>query len=209
MKQAPTVVPTKFEEVFRDYYAYVVNICMKAGIDPQDAEDSASYILAKFYERDMVSEYDPDYQTTYQGKAHGVKFPSYLSGFVLLYLRHHKDRQRIHQAREGLSLDTPLDDETTLADFLLSPITPHFTEELEKEELVAFIHRRLIQPDVRFRSNNTTPTLLFGLMVDQVNEYGQLNIPELAELHQVTERLAYSWVAKLRPYIREAVEAHG
>lgn len=201
----PYTTPETFTEVFRDYYQHVISWVIKLGINPQNAEDIASSILMRFYERDALSFYDPDFQIQHGDVIHDAKFKPFLSSFVYRYVQHYREREQTHMNREGLSLNAPAGEGETWADILLPSYEDQY-DGLELAEVLAAIWKRISLPDVNLGTKKTSPQLLFGLMLYQIEERGVTDAEELALLYGVSAVAVKKWRIKLRTYIAEALE---
>jgi len=94
--------PESYEQLFDEYFNYTVGLVKKLGIDPQRAEDVASSIILRFYERDFLSKFDPTLVFDYKGSKRPARFKSFLNAFVSVYCRHYRQRQNIEKSREPL-----------------------------------------------------------------------------------------------------------
>src|SRR5215216_488189 len=96
------IAPGSYDELFRNYYPFVVGLVGKQGIAVDNREDVASEILLRFYERDFLNEFNPDLTFEVKGRIVRARFKSFLSAFVVNYVRSHRDRQNLRLRREPL-----------------------------------------------------------------------------------------------------------
>jgi hypothetical protein len=111
-----TGAPKDYAELYEHYFAMMVSIVAKAGINAADTEDVAMEILLKFMEKDALSWYDPqklvDVGATPKLKGEQMrtaKFQGLLRRFTSLYVRQHLDKQMARERREPshAKLDAP------------------------------------------------------------------------------------------------------
>ena len=101
------LVPSTFEELYKHYYPYVARLVATSGIPHQDVDDVTQTLLAIFYEKGVLEDFDPEYTSVYQGTTRRALFRTFLSGFVKTYVRHHRERLMIHAHREPTLLNAP------------------------------------------------------------------------------------------------------
>lgn len=196
-------VPSDFSDLYEHYYAYVVRLIQSRGVLGEEADDIAMTILATFFEKDALSDFDPERE---------VKFGSFLSGFVLIYLRHHRDMLYKRKNREPVILDRPVGDEnnpTTLRDVL-------FTEkvnvsEVEYADLLYSDLVRAVDQHLGALPRNSRSTVdlqtLFRLVVAQVEQYGKIDLAELSEIFGVTKNGVSYWLPTLRDEVAKVLAA--
>jgi hypothetical protein len=109
LTERDNTAPTNYEALFDMYYDYVCKLVRKFGIDEQNKEDVASDVLLRFYERNFLEKFDPDFVTEYNGEIKPARFQSFLNAFVSLYVRGHRGNQKLRKDREPLMVDKPLD----------------------------------------------------------------------------------------------------
>lgn len=188
-------VPTDFSDMFEHYYPYVVALVRRRGILPQSAEDVAMTILTKFFEKNALEDYRPEFTTAHDGIVRSARFPTFLSGFVLAYLRHYQHRQGVHLRRESMALeDAPLS-------FLWSQGT---FEETEAQDFITSVTRHLqkIPPTPR---SKVAMADLFEAIVRQVELTGDISVTELAQTFGVSATSVRNWLAVLREEIGEVI----
>lgn len=98
--------PKDYADLFRTYYAYVVNLCAQFGIDENNKEDAACEILLRFMERQSLEKFDPELRFDYRGELRPARFKSYLSRAVDMYSRGLRDKQKKLARREQQICDT-------------------------------------------------------------------------------------------------------
>jgi hypothetical protein len=99
--------PPDYDALFRLYYHFVVALVRKNGIDESSKEDVASEILTRFYERGFLEKFDPTLVFERDGQKRPARFKTFLSCFVVLYVKSHRDRQVKRHDRELLIMDKP------------------------------------------------------------------------------------------------------
>lgn len=202
------VAPVSYEELFRNYYSFVVGLVGKQGISPDNREDVASEILLRFYERDFLNEFDPSLTFEVNGKTVKARFKSFLSAFVVNYVRSHRDRQNLRAKREPLIVDG-----SDRSDYILQGTDSsamHYEDDyssLYEEELVAKLRAYLVTVPRKSRQDQCDLPRLFDAIVDQVRRNGKYSVKELQEVFGVSPTAIHSWLGWLRQNITQALEA--
>lgn len=109
-----TGCPDNYSEMFERYFGMVRSVVTKSGIAPEDVEDVAMEIIAKFIQKEGLESYDPT-------RLHEVKnprtagpakrtarFSSMLRGFAATYVLQHRDKQAIRHRKEPYRLEKPV-----------------------------------------------------------------------------------------------------
>lgn len=189
-----STVPESNAEVFAEYYPHVKYLVSRAGIRPDYVEDYAMMLMEKFIAKNVLDDYDPTHVSEVAGEARTASFRTFFSGFVTAYLRHYAERDRINARRSLLSTDMPVkitQDDTSDNTFLdlIFPVQPD-TEALEVDDLIRTVRLRL--------AGNKKMLLFLDLLLLQVEEYGEIDVKELAEMFEVTTSTIHNWKSKLR-----------
>ncbi len=196
----PDIIPANYDELFTAYYDYVVSLVVTSGIDVQNAEDVAMTILATFFEKDVLSDFDPNRHIEYGGVVRKAVFRTFLSGFVKIYVRHYRDRQNISKSREPIILDTPMNDGTdsgALIDFIgLVHNDDHSGVSYDRFVRSVSNHLSTIKP--AGHAAKCTLSVFFEAVASQVKQTGHLNVIELANSLGMGETSAYNWLHRLR-----------
>ncbi len=209
--------PTDYAELFQKYYRYVVILVRRCGIDDSRKEDVASDILLRFFERDFLNKFDPTMVFNHDGQDRPARFKSFLTKFVLVYLRGYKDKQFRQSSRELLLCDMPLtstrlgwpgDSNSTWLEVFGTPepgadtdVLADMDEQLLVDELRAYIKQ------VPRRSQFDTCDLLalFDSVIRQVREQGTWNVNELRAEFNVSATAMHSWLWWLRANLAAAL----
>lgn len=201
MTRTSNIVPTSYDELFRHYFPYVKAMVLKYKVPYEVHEDVAMTLLAKFIENDMLGQFDSE-RVGNTGKP--VQFSSFLSGFIVAYVRYHA--QKAHKA---VDIERQYIDEPVYTD--PNDATPWLDDRgfkheddlsgIEYDMLVHTIRLHLARIPVKRKKNFL---LLFDLVLDQMEERGRIHIRELATLFEVSEPLVQSWMKELRKHIKKA-----
>ena len=205
-----TVAPSSYDELFRNYYSFVVGLVGKQGIAPDNREDVASEILLRFYERDFLNEFNPELTFEVKGKVVRARFKSFLSAFVVNYVRSHRDRQNLRMRREPLIIDGPLlGSESSFGSPGHLAIEPHEDDysALYEEELVVKLREYLKVVPRKSRQDQCDLLKLFDAVVEQVRKNGKYSVKELQVIFGVSPTAIHSWLGWLRQNITEALES--
>lgn len=199
-KRTTPPTPTDYTELFDNYYDYVQRLLYRAGIERQNLEDVSMSILLKFYEKDVLSDYSPEYKAVHNGVEKTATFMSFLSGFVLLYARHYRDRQNIMAKRSHAFPET--DSEAPPA--FPTAVVPEY-DNLYMEDLVHTVSAHLNDvprlPRARFDLSD-----LFPRVVRQVEENGAISSTELAAEFGVTSETIRNRLKDLRTEVKVALD---
>jgi DNA-directed RNA polymerase specialized sigma24 family protein len=212
-----TSAPSSYDELFRTYYAFVVGLVGKQGIAPDNREDVASEILLRFYERDFLAEFDPSLTFEVKGKVVKARFKSFLSAFVVNYVRSHRDRQNLRMKREPLIVDSvptmdfvgPSPSSNYLSSKSCAGDSSFYEDDysaLDEEELVEFLRAYLTQVPRKSRQDQCDLLALFDAVVTQIRNNGKYSVKELQAIFNVSPTAIHSWLGWLRQNIKEALE---
>jgi DNA-directed RNA polymerase specialized sigma24 family protein len=212
-----TTAPESYDELFRNYYSFVVGLVGKQGIAPDNREDVASEILLRFYERDFLNEFNPDLSFEVNGKVVKARFKSFLSAFVVNYVRSHRDRQNLRAKREPLTIDGGYVE--AISDIGDSGVTPlpkavagetFFYEDdysgLYEKELVSYLRDYLSKVPRKSRQDQCDLVRLFDAVVCQARTNGKYSVKELQRIFNVSPTAIHSWLGWLRQNITLALE---
>jgi hypothetical protein len=205
------ITPTSYDEVFRHYYPMILGLVKKFGILPEQREDVAMTILAKFIEHDALNDFDPK---RIGGNGSPMRFQSFLSGFVVSYIRWHVEKQALLRKRELTLVDQPLSEhgrsEENVGDSNISWLDLRMQHEdhheyLEAQEALNTVRTHLKKLPVT-KGQGDLLTLL-DLIQLQMKEVGKISATELAELYGVSSVSVRSWMSKLKSQATVALQA--
>ena len=205
-------VPTNYSEVFSLYYPYIIKLVRKAGIDSQNVEDVAMQLLTKFYEKDVLSDYNPEFTSSHSGVVRSANFNTFLAGFVFSYIRYLKGRQELNKNREPTLVDSSISSTSENSSSDLPWIVQHGLrhedthEELELEELILRINAHLARVTSKSSKDRCDLGMLFTVVQKQIYEQGKLNVAELAEVFGVSATSIQNWMKRLRGQISLVME---
>lgn len=209
MRLVEDYVPTSYADLFNHYYPFMVKLVKRMGIDGGNAEDVASTILIKLLEKDALNYYDPSYISEHSGVKRRAVFRSFLSGFVVSYVRHYRDRQQLLKQREVMSANQLVSEPGTSSPAewitVFGPTHTDDYESLHYGELVSRIKAQLKSYVPKSKADKSDLPLLFDMILLQMEETGSLNVLELAELFGVSKPTIYAWVTKLQQEILEVL----
>lgn len=205
--------PKDYAELFRIYYVYVVRLVHKHGIDENHKEDVASDILAKFFERGFLEVFDPSLSFPYKGEMRPARFRSFLSKFVLRYLRGHLDKQKRNARREWNVCDLLVEGPITggvgvrWVDIYGEPHPDHEDEVLDgviSDDLIRGLRDYLADVPPRNEYDRCDLVVLFDAMVEQIKDKGEYDMYALAQRFGVSYTTAHNWMWMLRAHLCEA-----
>lgn len=197
MSATTTDAPANNAEVFTQYHRYVKYLIARYGFHPENVEDMASLMFVKFMEKDVLSDYDPNYEWTGSGRKN--PFVYFLSSWVRQYLYHYKTREKIRSDAE-ISLDQPLESGDLWADVYLEPSND--LTDRETVELLADI-RRYVVDEKPMRACSMQE--FYDECLRHVEIYGKVNQSILAEHFGVTDTSIQNWLKRLRQCFAKAM----
>lgn len=206
------VIPSDYAELFREYYLYVTLLVRKAGIPKDEAEDVAMSILTTFMERDALREYDPELRVMRGGAERTTLFRTFLGGFVLIYVRHYRERLNVRRSREGLSTETVMfteaesGHEVTLIDLEAEPVIENY-DALMTEDLINDIRQHIATVPNRNANDRMDMPQLFEVILKQIAEHDQIRTQELSDTFGISKASTFKWLRRLRDEISVVVEA--
>lgn len=205
------LVPATFEEVFQDYYDYVVRLVVYLGIDAQSAEDVAVAVLEKFFERDALSDYDPNYVVVVKGLPRQAAFRTFLNGFVRVYVQHHRKMQHKTQWREAYSLDATAfvraadGEPVTWAELRADEYTEQY-DSLMAWDFARTLRARLAAIPPHSDKDRCNLAAVLDVIVEQLETLGRIDIAALADHFGVGRTTAHNWMARLRSGVLESLD---
>lgn len=215
-----TSAPADYAELFQTYYKYVVALVRRLGIEDSRKEDVASEILLRFYERDFLAKFDPTMVFHYDGKDRPARFKSFLTKFVMTYVRGHLDKQHRLAGREVLLCDTPVGKSNSVS-FERSPTdgdtwvslfgepTPgpetDVLDRLAEEDLIDFLRTHIAAIPRTSKVDTCDLLALFDEVVRQVRAQGRWNINELRQTFGIGVTAMHSWMWRLRTHLAAAL----
>lgn len=199
-----SAAPDSYEELFRIYYPFVVGLVGKHGISVDNREDVASEILLRFYERDFLNEFNPDLTFEVNGRVVKARFKSFLSAFVVNYVRSHRDRQNLRAKREPLLVDDGFDS-SAINVSLESGYEDDYSV-LYEEELVEKIRDHLKTVPRKSRQDQCDLLALFDTVVQQVRVNGKYSVKDLQARFGVSPTAIHTWLGWMRLNIANALE---
>lgn len=199
-----SVAPASYEELYKNYYSFVVGLVGKQGISLDNREDVASEILLRFYERDFLNEFNPDLSFEVNGRVVKARFKSFLSAFVVNYVRSHRDRQNLRAKREPLVVD-----QGSYEGFVYSDLDAGYEDDyssLYEEELVFKIRDFLKTVPRKSRQDQCDLLALFDAVVRQVRMNGKYSVKELQAQFGVSPTAIHTWLGWMRLNIAKALK---
>lgn len=189
--------PSSFDELDREYRQYVVRMCSRFGV--RHCEAAAQDILVKFWEKDIIGQFDPDKHIEHHGIAHRATFRNFLTAKVHLYCLGIRERETKRSQREVLIDATP--GATALAEVFGESWDSY---DLEDRDLVGRIRDCLA---VASPPAPEDPGLLsfFDELVREVREDGRMSVARAGERFGIKRSAASALLAVLREKIKEAL----
>lgn len=195
--------PESYDQMFKDYFDYVCKLVGKFGIDEENREDVASSILLRFYERDFLSKFDPSLEFTHQNTIYPAKFKTFLSGFVELYVRHHRDKQMRQRVRYPLLCDEEMESGVTWLEIFAPPLPDPYAP--SESSLVGGDIVRAVRVKL---SNNPVLLDFFEQVSAEVEETGKLRITHMQQRLRVSRRTISKRLAELREVIADVLSEY-
>lgn len=205
---ARSQAPADYTELFTVYYDYVTHLVKRAGIFPDNSEDVAMTILTKFFEKSVLEDFDPEHTTNHAGVTRKAVFRTFLSGFVLSYVRHYRDRQQVDAYREPKIINSeftaPDGTYGTWADVYGTPTTETY-EVLYEEDFINTVRRHLRSLPPPNSPRAPLPDV-FEAALKQANETGEVHVPTLAAQFNVSTNTIYVRLSRLKAEVKFVAE---
>jgi len=201
--------PKDFTELYEKYYDYVCFLVRKMGINEDEKEDVANSILLRFFERDFLHKFDPSMSFPYKGQMRPARFKSFLSKFVMTYVRSHLEKQRHRAQREVLLCDAPVGDtgDGTWIDLYGATVAGHEDEVIEAllaTQKIEFWRRHLATVPARSRNDVCKLVPLLNEVVRHLQTYRFIDKVELREHFGLGATAIHSWLWWLRENLAAA-----
>lgn len=208
--------PRDYAELFSRYYTYVVALVRREGIDDNSKEDVASDILLRFYERDFLNVFDASLMFSFAGQPRPARFKSFLSRFVLAYVKGFRDKQSRLNTREVLLCDMPIgvnnatsgSTQGTWVDVFGDPMDDHegdVLDSLAESALVAGLRAHLVDIPRRSTYDHCDLLALFDAIVEQIRSDGEWNTRALHRRFKISPTAMHTWLWYLRTTLSVAL----
>lgn len=203
--------PADYAALYTQYWDYVLTLVRRFGFEENRREDVAAEILLRFYERDFLAVFDPTLVFEYQGEQRPARFKSFLTKFVLTYLRGLRDKQRRQTNREKLICDTVVGHQEDNAWIDVFGETVPGADEtalgrLEEEELVQRL-REYIKGVPRRSDYDTCDLLaLYDAVIVQIRDRGEYTVADLRVMFGISSTAMHSWLWWLKENLAAALD---
>ncbi len=204
--------PADYAELFSKYYDYVVTLVRRSGVETSRAEDVASEILLRFYERDLLGEFDPTMVFHYDGQDRPARFKSFLTKIVLTYLRGHKDKHWRLASRELLICDMQIGSFPAYQSWVevfgesVPSCDTDILDVAAEQALVDRLRAHIAAVPRRSKFDTCDLVALFDAVVAQIRADGQWNIPALRRQFGISSTAMHSWMWWLRANLAAALD---
>jgi DNA-directed RNA polymerase specialized sigma24 family protein len=158
----------------------------------------ASEIMTRFLERRMLEEFDPSFEVVHDGKVRPARFKSFLSGFVAVYVQHHRDRQATQSRREPLKCDQPVGEGGAAWIDVFGGSSEDDYSEVEESEFVALLRVHLASVPRRSKHDVCDLPALFESVVRMVRVDGRIDTKQLQNQFGVSNTAIHSWLKHMR-----------
>jgi hypothetical protein len=170
-------------------------------------------ILETFFEKDVLSDYDPTRMNQAPNGQRKAVFRTFLSGFVSLYVRHYREKQMKQAVREGVSIDataasTRLGKEGEDVNPFFDVIDPHVDRyDLPEFDIVRLTRERLLTvKPVNALDRCNLPALFESVLRHTASEEGKVNVAALAAEYSVSTTSIQNWMKRLRVEVAAVME---
>lgn len=202
--------PENYADLFTTYYTYVVCLVRKMGIDSEHSEDVASEILLRFYERDFLAKFDPTLVFEYEGQKRPARFKSFLTRFVMVYVRGMWDKQQRIADRELMVIDAPNSegDTSSWLDVFGATLPSHEQDvlnRLDEENVVRWLRHYLACVPRRSNQDSCDLVMLFDEVMRQIRKCGHWNVVDLQDEFGLSSTAMHAWMWWLRTNLAEAL----
>lgn len=194
-----TFVPKSFDELFRHYYPFVTQLVIRRGIARQNADDVSQAILLKFWENDVLTDFNPE-MIVRSGRR--TVFGSFLGAFILAYLPRHWERQNklLRFEFDLIDDDTSYTDQDSTESWLdaMGHTVEDDTTDIEEEELAMMIRAHLILSTPINGQDKCNLTDLFDSIRARTLVGDKMSVMSLVHEFGVSEPTMQKWLKRLR-----------
>jgi hypothetical protein len=192
-------VPANYDEFHRMYFEYIKSLVKRAGIVFQNVDDVAMGLVVRFIEMDILKQYTPQF-TDAVGVVRSVKFRTYLTSLVMVYVKHPRHRLNVHYRREVADLDDLVRVMEHQFPELQGPSTDEVIDRMTYEDMLYFISVALSN----IQSNRSALRMdeLFLSVASQVEDSGKYNVTQLAKAFHVSTTSIRAWLTRLEREVR-------
>ncbi len=213
-----STAPDNYEDLYRTYFDYVCSLVRRHGIQEASSEDVASEILLRFFERDFLSVFDPTLVFEYKGEARPARFKSFLSKFVIRYVRGHWDRQHRLLSHEKLLCDMPLGtgysisgdaNTATWLDVHGEAAEDHAADVIEavdEAQLIALCRDHLKTVPRKSHFDQCDLVAVFDAIVEQLHTTGQYSVSDLRRTLGIGPTAMHSRIWWLRENLAQVLD---
>lgn len=203
-------VPVDNADLFAHFYPLITRLVANTpGIEGQDVENVAMTLVEKIVEKDVLSDYNPNFTSSHDGVTRPAAFATFLSGFVLAYVRYYGQRQRLRAKREGFSIYSEVGHSSAQWIDLFGPSIEDEHDDLDVADLIAAIHAHLIALPPNRRARVSLDDLFAAIVEQVLVANGRMDVPALARLFAVSQNTIRNWVHRLREEIMVVRAAQG
>lgn len=200
MSAAPKAVheaPSDYEEFHRMYFEYIKNLVKRAGVAYQNVDDVAMGLVTRFIEMDILNQYQPEF-TDPSGVTRSVRFRTYLTSLVLVYVKHPRHRLNVHYRREVAELE----DLVQVMDFPegQGPTPEEVLDRITYEDMLFFISVAL--SNIQSSRSSLRMDEFFLTVARQVEEDDRINVARLAKAFHVSTTSIRAWLGRLEREVR-------
>lgn len=200
-----TGVPADQSEFYKIYFPYVKRFVIKYGsIKPDDAEDVSQSIWVRLLARDVLGQFDLNFDIVHDGKRYKAKFETYLARMLELYVRHYRAKQFKMAKREIMAVDPLSSPEEFLEALAHSSPSAFDFDVMEESELLLLLENRLTEaPDC----GPVSMSRLFQVVIFHARYAGKVNTKWAAETLGVSVVAVRAALKDLRLHVRAALES--
>jgi hypothetical protein len=184
------VVPETYSELIDHYWGFVTTMLRRAGVPSEEVEDYGQEYFLRFYSKDRLSAYDPNY------RGNPTKFTTFLGTDVKLFL--------LQQSR-GI-MKRKMESAAETDDFIIQVLSGQTVVcETEYRETVSAIRQFLARAGLVINRPTVKVSYVeaFDLCVVSYEKFGRVDRKALAEWLDVSDTTIGKMVRKVRAMVAE------
>jgi hypothetical protein len=189
------VVPTSYSELVDHYWGYITQMLLRLGIPSEEVEDFGQEYLLRFFSKNRLEAYDPNY------RGHPVMFSTFLGADVRLFALQQRRGLLRRQQQEPAPGPSP--------DFIVQLMSSREAEDmLEYRDTVQGIRQYLAGQGLaikrrRGRRGRCTYVEVFDLCMATYEAQGRIDRKAVAKQLGVTDTVVGQVIRRIRTHVAE------
>lgn len=193
-------VPANYTELHRNYRHFSEMVVQRSGVNWAEVPDITSHILTRFFERDMLKEFDPE---------RGVKFTTWLGGFISSYVPYLNGKSKLDWKREGVSHEVVVGKSESGEDITLYDVVAEKHHDkhdnLEYIELITAVRRHLAHVAPTNKNDKLDMVAVWDQIMLHQYEHGTIIVADIAKYFGVSLATGKNWVKRVKEHAQVVI----